>query len=166
MVDPLDEFSRRIKKISGKRPKTDSDLEEMAHLEFLGGLYTENGKIIIPRTVFKATMRDAAKKFKRGKDVTKGVRIQNNFILDYPGPDDPEELWKDKKYQLRVPVNVQRNKIMRTRPMFPEWEADIEIYYDESIFNEEEVVQIIDEAGDRAFLMEWFGEYGAFVREK
>ena len=162
LVDPLDEFTKRIKRISKKRNKTESDLEELAHLEFLGGLYMEDGKIIIPRTVFKATMRDAAKKFKRGKDVTKGVKIQNNFILDYPGSADPEELWKDKKYRLTVPVKVQQAKIMRTRPMFPEWGADIEIFYDESIFNEEEITQIIEEAGERAFLMEWFGEYGGF----
>jgi len=166
MVDPLDEFTKRIKKISGKRNKTESDLEEIAHLEFLGGLYLEGGKVIIPRTVFKATMRDAGKKFKRGKDVTKGVQIKDNFLLDYPGPADPEELWKDKKYRLKVPVKVQQAKIMRTRPMFPEWSAEIEIYYDESLFNEEEIIQIIEEAGERAFLMEWFGEYGGFSVEK
>ena len=166
LVDPLDEFTKRIKRISKKRNKTESDLEELAHLEFLGGLYTEDGKVIIPRTVFKATMRDAGKKYKRGKDVTKGVRIQNNFILDYPGPDDPEELWKDKKFRLTVPCKVQQAKIMRTRPMFPEWSAKVEVYFDEAIFNEEEIAQIIEEAGNGCFLMEWFGEYGGFSVEK
>ncbi|MBA7713888.1 hypothetical protein ES703_122898 [subsurface metagenome] len=107
-------------------------------------------------------MREAAKKFKKGKDVVKGIRIQKNFPLLYDGPKDPEEMWKDKVFRFSVPVVVQRSKIMRMRPIFNSWAAEIEFYYDETIFNEDEIKAIIEECGISAFLMEWRGEYGGF----
>jgi len=162
MADPLDPFTREIKKISKKRMKTEADLEEMARLEFLGGLYTEDGKIIIPRGVFKGALREAGKKYKRGKDVVKGIRIQENFPLIYDGPDKPEKLWKDKKFRFSCPVVIQRSKIMRMRPIFKEWSAQIEFFFDETIFNKEEVKAIVEECGNSCFLMEWRGEYGGF----
>lgn len=142
--------------------KTEADLEEMARLEFLGGLYTEDGKIIIPRGVFKGALREAGKKYKRGKDVVKGIRIQENFPLIYDGPDKPEKLWKDKKFRFSCPVVIQRSKIMRMRPIFKEWSAQIEFFFDETIFNKEEVKAIVEECGNSCFLMEWRGEYGGF----
>jgi len=162
MADPLDPFTKAIKAISKKRAKTEADFEQMAKLEFLGGLYTKDGKIIIPRGVFKAALREAGKKFKRGKDIVKGIRIQEDFPLIYPKLDKPEKLWKRKELRFSCPVRVQQAKIMRMRPMFPEWSANIEFYFDETIFNQDEVKAIIEECGISCFLMEWRGEFGGF----
>lgn len=162
LADPLDPFTKEIKKISKKRMKTEADFEEMARLEFLGGLYMSDGKVIIPRGVFKGALRTAAKKFSKGKDVVKGIRIQEDFPLIYVGPDKPDKLWKDKKFRFSCPVVVQRAKIMRMRPIFKEWSANIEFYYDETIFNLDEIKAIIEECGASCFLMEWEGEYGGF----
>lgn len=162
MADPLDPFTKEIKKISKKRMKTEADFEEIARLEFLGGLYTEDGKVIIPRGVFKGALREAGKKFKRGKDIVKGIRIQDDFLLIYPKPDKPEKLWKRKEHRFSCPVRVQQAKIMRTRPIFKEWSADIEFFFDETIFNLDEIRAIIEECGISCYLMEWRGEYGGF----
>ena len=142
--------------------KTEADFEEIARLEFLGGLYTEDGKVIIPRGVFKGALREAGKKFKRGKDIVKGIRIQDDFLLIYPKPDKPEKLWKRKEHRFSCPVRVQQAKIMRTRPIFKEWSADIEFFFDETIFNLDEIRAIIEECGISCYLMEWRGEYGGF----
>ena len=50
-ADPRNRFSKAMKLISGKRKKTDSDLDELARLEFLAGLYLEGGDIVIPSYV-------------------------------------------------------------------------------------------------------------------
>lgn len=165
MADPLDPFTKEIKKISKKRAKTEADFEEMARLEFLGSLYLENGVPIIPRTVFKGAMREAAKRFKRGKDIVKGIRIQKNFPLIYNGSKNPEEMWKDEKFRFSTAVVIQKNRIMRMRPIFHEWAAEIEFYYDETIFDKDEIKQILEECGSSAYLMEWRGEYGGFELE-
>jgi hypothetical protein len=49
-----------MKRVSGKRAKTDADFEELARLEFLGGLYLHNGEPCLPGEVIEAALVEAA----------------------------------------------------------------------------------------------------------
>lgn len=65
-ADPLNRFSKQLKALSGKKKKTDSDLEEMAKIEFMAGLYLSKEGPIIPATMIDACVIEAAKKAREG----------------------------------------------------------------------------------------------------
>jgi len=167
LANPLNPITRQIKKISSKRNKTDADFEEMAHLEFLGSLYLEDQKPIIPGEMFKATIRNGAKKRKQGQDFIRSVRCPGNFPIEFNGNTrTPEELWKDKNHRFESMVTIQRNKVLRTRPIFKEWKIEAIILYDETVLEEADIEAALTEAGEKGFLGDWRGEYGHFSFKK
>ena len=47
LANPWDPMAKALKAVAGERAKTDADFEELARIEFLGGLYVcENGPCI------------------------------------------------------------------------------------------------------------------------
>ena len=61
LVDPDDEFTSEIAKLTGKRKKTKDDRDEIARLEWYGGLYADGGTVVFPTVNFKACMYEIAK---------------------------------------------------------------------------------------------------------
>jgi len=67
LADPLNKFSKELKKLSGKRKKVDSDYEEMGRVEWYGSLYiNEDGKPCLPGRVLEANIIEGAKVHKLG----------------------------------------------------------------------------------------------------
>src|SRR5919197_2014309 len=93
LADPLNDIARQMKKISGKRNKTDTDLEELARLEWYGSLYLDEGKKpCLPGEVLEAAFVQGAKRQKRGKQAQAGIICPSNYPLEYDGPSTLEEL--------------------------------------------------------------------------
>lgn len=170
LADPLDEFTKKIKKISSKRNKTDADHLEMARIEWHGSLYlNEDGLPCIPSYVMEGPLTGrggAAGKVKMRKQGEAGMFIQEDAVLEYEGPTSIDELWEDKQFRLRAKVKIGQSSVMRTRPMFREWSAVIEIWYNPELLNPEAIVQWMDVAGDQVGLMDWRPKYGRFVSEQ
>lgn len=180
MADPLDPFKIAVAEITGKRKKTIPDHEEIGRLEFFGGLYTEppldfpltgeKCEPSIPAWNILRCLQDGGKRFKRGVDVPRGIHpLTENAKLLYEGPSDPEALWKDGGFSLRKTVGVQKSRMMRTRPIFPEWSAELPIEVDSLIFNLEDLRLIWAAAGTYAGLGEMrpvFGRFIATIEEK
>jgi len=166
LANPLNEFTRAIKKISGKRIKVDADNEEMSKLEWHGGLYTFDGKIIIPGRVIEAMIREAAKKERKGKDVQSGLLCED-AILKYEGPKTIEELWSGGKHINRMMVVVKGSRILRTRPQFDKWSADLKLQFDEHLLNEEDLLKYFTVAGQWIGLLDGRNiKFGRFSTEK
>lgn len=121
LADPLNKFARELKRILSKRKKTDADHEEVARLEFLGGFYAAQfGNELhaaIPGTMVEATLVNAAKTLKMGRQARSGIIVRNDSKLIYKGPADPNELYRTG-FVLRVPARVGTSRVMRTRPCF------------------------------------------------
>lgn len=163
LANPLNEFSKKIKQISSKRSKTEADFEEMARLEWHGGLYLMDGKPCIPGEVLEATLISAARKNKRGKQAQAGILCPGNYPITYDGPTDLDTMWADPRFRLTVGARVQKSRIMRTRPIFREWSAEIEVMYDPAMLNKSEVESIVRIAGEDIGLMDWRPKFGRFV---
>ena len=164
LADPMDPVAREMKKISGKRGKTEADLVQLARLEWFGGLYVdEDNRPCIPGDVVEATLVVAARKIKRGKQAEAGIMCNGNFPLVYDGPQKLEELYEDARFRFTKGVKVQRNRVMRTRPRFNEWEATILVEYDPELLNPDEVAQIFKRAGDEVGFCDWRPKFGRFV---
>src|SRR3990167_9259985 len=109
MANPMNPISREMKKISGKRGKTDADLIELARLEFVGGMYTNSdGAPAIPGKVILGSLRNGARKLKKGKSVESGVFVRGPFALQYDGPKTVEELWNDESFRLQEVRSEER----------------------------------------------------------
>lgn len=167
LADPLNEYSRALKEVTKKKKKSDSDYEEMAVIEFRGGLYwhSEHGPVI-PAACLDATILSGARKTKIGKDVQAAVFVTNDVVpIEYEGPRTIEGMWKERtRFVMRNLCKVGQAKVMRTRPMFPTgWKLNFEIEYDETIVNESELIRAMSDAGALCGLCEWRPRFGRFL---
>lgn len=173
LADPLDPFVQALSEITGKRKKTTADHEEIAHIEFLGGLYTTpaisyplNGakvKPSVPAWNVLRCLQDGAKRQKKGADVLRGIfPLAEDAALSYDGPTDPEKLWQAGEFSLRKSVGVQRNRTMRTRPLFVDWQADLPVEVDVSVFDLHTLKRAWKDAGIYSGLGDMRPVYGRF----
>ena len=162
LADPLNEFTKKMKKVSGKRAKTDADHMELSRLEWHGSLYLKGGAPCIPGWVMEAALVSGARKSKRGKQVEAGLIIPDDHPLGYDGPKDVDKLWADERFQLRAGVKVQRNRVMRTRPMFKGWELEFTVQYDDGLLNKQDVIDIVGVTGEQVGLCDWRPRFGRF----
>lgn len=162
-----DPYSRRLSEISSKRKKIDADYEEMAHVEFLGGLYLgENDEPVIPSHVFEACIigrGGAARKERMGKESAAAFWVIDDMPLQYDGPSTPEELWKDKRFVSQALVRIRNSRITRTRPIFKKWSANVDVEFNTSLLNEDDVRRWIEVAGEQVGLMDWRPRFGRFT---
>lgn len=170
LANPMDEFAKEMKKISGKKKKTDEDFELMAQIEFRGGLYIDEDEgPYIPNRMIEATVREGAKRTKRGKDVARGFEVlgldhERAGHLIYKGPRTRDGLWNGGFFDQRT-VKVGMSRVVRTRPIFREWAIDLEVAYDTEIFNEDDIKTFFDEAGRYAGIGDYRPRYGRFAAE-
>lgn len=137
LANPLDAHAKELKKLSGIRKKTEDIYEQMAHLEYLGGLYISErlGPYLQGNSLHKAWI-EGARLSKNGKQVERGVLIDEYEVpLLYKGPRTAEELWKNENHRDVSMVRVQSNRLARCRPKFPAWELETAIELDEEQLN-------------------------------
>jgi hypothetical protein len=164
LADPMDPFAQQMKRISGKRDKTEADFRELARIEFFGGIYVdEHQQPCLPGEVVEATLINAAKKSKRGIQAKAGIICPGNFPLIYDGPKSIEELWEDSQFRLTTGVIIKRNRIMRTRPRFQEWEVKIHVSYDQQLLNPSEIAGFVKRAGEEIGFCDWRPKFGRFT---
>jgi hypothetical protein len=165
LADPLDEIVRSISAISKKRNKTEADHLEIARLEFLGGLYTNGNGPCLPAWNILRCLQDGAKRHKRGVDVLRGVYpLSEHADLHYDGDKerDPAKMWKAGTFSLRKTVGIQRSRTMRTRPMFTEWSAELNVEVDPIVFDLDTLANCWKDAGKYAGIGEMRPVYGRF----
>lgn len=174
LADPLDEYVQAIQGFSKKRNKTIDDHEQIAYLEFLGGLYTspaldwpidgKNPAPCLPAWNILRCLQDGGRRQKRGMDVPRGVMpLGESALIQYDGPSDPQKMWEAGGFSLRKSVGVQRSRTMRTRPFFADWQAALPIEVDSTVFDMHTLQNIWKDAGIYAGLGEMRPVYGRFI---
>jgi hypothetical protein len=169
LADPLNEWTKMISEISSKRGKTEADFEEMARLEFLGGMYVNGNGPCIPGEVLEGALYGrggAARKYRMGKQAQASVFCMGHYDLEYDGPRDPLELWKDGRFTSRVAAKVQTAKIMRTRPIFEQWASEVSVTFNPDIVNADDIIKWMYTAGAEVGLMDWRPKFGRFDVEE
>jgi hypothetical protein len=166
LADPLNDIARQMKEISGRRHKTDADLEELARLEWYGSLYLDDDQQpCLPGEVLEAAFVEAAKRQRRGRQAQAGIICPANYLLEYDGPSELDELWQRPAFRLTVPARVKNNRIMRTRPRFLTWATTIVVQYDSSLLNPNEVGEIVRRTGSEIGIGDWRPKFGRFQVE-
>ncbi len=160
--NPLNAYSKLMKKISGKRNKTEADYEEMGRIEWHGSLYLHEGKPCIPGEILQATLTNGAKKIKKGQQAKAGLLCLENAPIQYKGPQEIAQLWAEETFRHVARVLVNRQGVMRTRPLFAQWQAEITITFNDEMLNPSDITDIVTIAGDQVGLMDWRPRYGRF----
>ncbi|TVR60865.1 MAG: hypothetical protein EA420_13240 [Candidatus Competibacteraceae bacterium] len=164
LADPLNEIAKAIKAITSKQKKTDEDHARIGQLEFRGGLYfDEKVGPHIPAKNIERMLRDAGALSKLGRKVRMGLQVVDDFSpLGYIGPRDLAGLEKARAFHDRRTVVVKTSRTVRERPIFRDWTLEVNIAYDEGVFNKEQIVQLMDAAGRYIGLGTYRPRYGRF----
>jgi hypothetical protein len=164
LSNPLDPIARAMKKVSAKRSKAEDDYQEIAHLEFLGGLYSDPdvGPYLPGDNMFRALI-DAGRKRKLGIKVTSGVIVTSDINpIAYKGSRDPEELWNEGGFIFQASAKVGQQRIIRTRPRFTTWATSATLYLDTEVLDLDDLTQLVDIAGRLIGLGDWRPRFGRF----
>lgn len=149
LADREYEWTKKLSPLTSKRKKTDEDHAEISYLEWRGSLYfdPELGPYL-PGDNIRRCLLDAARLTKEGKNIERGVlALSRRNQLSYDGPRDPESMWADPRFVHRAIVKVTTNKVVRTRPKFLNWSAQVDISYDSQVIEGRDLLRIAVSAG-------------------
>jgi hypothetical protein len=163
LSDPLNPHSQAIASIAKRRQKTLVDHEELILREFMGSLYLQEGEPCIPAEMFEAALVKGAAKERRAADAKAGLMVESNAKLEYDGPRDPVQLAADPRFRLRVPVKVRQDKVMRTRPRFDGWSAELKVKFQPSLLDADQVRRFLITAGEQIGIGDWRPRFGRFL---
>ena len=167
MANPLDEYSKAAKAISSKHhsKKTDEDHVELSKIQFIGSSYydTEIG-YYMPAENIEACIRNGARVNKNGKNVVMAVKVLDSKIPLITDTNNlsPDKLFENQDFVDVRFVNINKAKVLCTRPRFERWECEFEVEVDTDILTIDEFIQSLDYAGSRACLGDYRPRYGRF----
>ena len=167
LANPFNPYVRAMKELqaASKRNKTDEFYNQMAKLEWNGGLYlNDKEQVIVPSDVLQGCVHKAAKRLKKGDLVRTSVYVESDMLVEYNGPKDREKLFEDRRFvhQVMVVNPATRSRILRTRPIFREWAGSFLLSFDHEQVQPSQVKQILDIAGRFAGLCDNRPQYGRF----
>jgi len=166
LADPLNKYTKDLKRVSGKRAKTDADFAEMARIEWYASLYVDNGKLCIPAEVLEAALVEGAKKQKLGKQTQSTLFVTRNAILHFDGDNlSIDDLWERGNNRFTTGVRVQRNRVMRTRPRIEDWWCESEVKFDDKVLDPQKVTEIMAITGTGVGIGDWRPKFGRFTSQ-
>ena len=161
-------------KIKVKKKKVYNDAEE-AEIR----CYRINGKLCHPSACFRASLMKAATNHKFGKmSAASAVEVAVHLpVADYfPVLDAEGKPAKSYVIDKRTVV-VNKSRIVRCRPKFPEWKMQIELEIDDDFVSPEQVTDLLNIMGSKIGLgefrperdygkgMKGAGKFGRFTAE-
>lgn len=170
LADPLDEWAKKLKTISGKKMKSDDDHFNMGRLEFFGGLYYDpEGGPYLPAEYLWTSIIGAARQSRKGKDIERAVSMsEDRMPIQYEGPRDIDSLWNEGKGRFvdRRMAGVQGKKIARTRPRFPiGWKVETIFLLNLAGINIEDFQRYAELAGETEGMGDYRRFFGRFEAE-
>jgi hypothetical protein len=167
LADPLDPATLALAELTSKRKKTLDDHRAVSKAEWTGSIYVnEKGRPCLPGEVLEATLAEGAKADKLGKAAKAGIVVPENAELIYSGPKTVDGLWEHGGFLKRAGVKVGMARVIRSRPIFPEWSCKFEVLWDPSVIKSEKQLLNIAHAAGRSGVGDWRPKYGRFVVEE
>lgn len=148
LADPRDPFARKLKEFTGKRKRTDDDIDQMAELQFRGGLYLDGrDEPCLPARILEASFHNGARCKRKGKQFEIGCFILDDAPLKYDGPRDADGLWADDRFVLTELRSTKNGKTLVTCAKFDDWSARVTVLFNPEKLNREEVITAVRDAG-------------------
>ena len=148
--------------------RTEADEDRLRQLECLTSLWLDgDGAPTVPEAALRAVIETGARKLKQGPQVREGLIVEAVERFGY----DKEALGETAeelalKAQFTVGVVVQRNRVLRTRAKFDEWQVTFRVEVDDELVDADQLASWLDIGGRRIGLGDWrpekSGHYGRF----
>lgn len=165
MANPLNEFKKESSKYTSKRNKTDEDHIAISKIQFMGHLYYDKEiGLFIPSENIEACIKEGAKVSKNGKKIPLAVNVVEYKVplIHRSNAKTPEELFEDNEFVDVRFGNLNKSKILVTRPRFDQWELVFHVELDTTLLDIEEFIEALNNAGQRAGLGTYRPKYGTF----
>jgi hypothetical protein len=148
LADPDNPFVKEIGTYTAKRKKTEDDRRAIERLEWFGGLYLDNGRVVMPTGNLRKSFIQAGKISKQGLQVTRALNFHDLHVpVAYDGPTDTEILFKDPAFSNRAAVGISGKRTMRVRPQFTAWAVIADAYLLEDVMDPDDLRRIAERAG-------------------
>ncbi len=121
-------------------------------------LYKNANGCFAPATWIESCLRDAGKGMAKGKGTYKSSMQSSVFV-------EPDEipLGKETYDEIdRRPVVIQRNRVVRSRPKFNNWQMSFKINFDETVIHKDVLKDILTEAGKTKGIGDYRPKFGRF----
>jgi hypothetical protein len=171
LSDPLDDYSKELKKVSKKSNKSEDDHLRVSQIEFQGALHFHDGEDgrdamgpVIPGEMLEATIREGCQRG-LGVKFEKFVRSDDpvGFRLEYEGPRTREGLWKAGSFVDRRSASPnKKTRVMRSRPIFRHWSCKFTLCVVDGGPDAEQLRDALVTAGTRG-MGSYRKRYGRFV---
>lgn len=122
----------------------------------------KNGELYIPSRALFACLIGGASFKKIGKYSAKSILAGNLRI-------EPDEVGLGtKKYEIDLrTVVIQKNRVIKARPVLKDWKAKFNIIYNNDVISDPNVIKVcLEDAGTRLGLLDYrpqkFGSFGTF----
>lgn len=150
LIDSEDPYVRQIAELTSKGSKqTDAEREEVARLEWMGGIYhdPEVGVYIPSWNVVKCVNRGAVLT-REGTNVLRALSVVNDRVpLLYDGPRELTKLYERPEFRFRKEVGIGQKKVMRVRPIFRRWSIELDAELVEEAMNPGDLLRVATTAG-------------------
>ena len=144
-----------VKTTDSKRSKKVYDPEEEAEKKTYR---TEDGRLYLPSTHFKASMVKAASDFPM-----KGKKSHKDYVKSGIFIDEQEIVLDQQKYEIfACPVVIQRSRVMSWRPMFKKWSCNFTMEITDDMLNPTTIKDILEMAGKYKGVGDFRPEHGRF----
>jgi hypothetical protein len=147
----------QVTKVLQKNPFDEKAQKNEADL----GVYRDaGGKIFIPADHFQESMIRAGANIRvkgQGKKTYKDYMRSYVFVTPDKIPITPQEYEVDTRY-----VKIQRNGILRNRPIWNEWTASFTLMVTDPSLPMDEIKNILEIAGSRVGIGDYRPRYGLF----
>jgi len=148
LADPDNPIVREIATYTSKRKKTEDDRRAIERLEWFGGLYVEDGRIVVPTANIRRCLVEAGKITRQGTQVARAIQFTEMSVpLIYDGPSDPKELFQLPQFHDRSAVGISGKRTMRVRPKFPTWALVADAILLESVMDADDFRRVAEMAG-------------------
>lgn len=149
LANPMNKFSKEMKKYTSKRKKTDDDYFAIAQIEFLGGLWRNaKNEPCVPAHAVIAAIRDGLKQRKKGLDGLRALQCFDDARLIYDGPRKPELLWEEERFRFQTMETSSGGKVLRTRPIFHQWELKFTVSFYVDVLDRADIETALQVLGD------------------
>jgi hypothetical protein len=171
LADPIDPLTIMYKELTSKRKKTKEDHLLIARSQWQGLLYwNDDIGVYVPTQNIRAALVGGATLNKLGMQINRGtLMMEEHIALDYGKKLTPDQLW-EQQYVDRRNVVVSRARIPAYRPKFFSWQLNFEMLYDETMLDENQILQSFENAGKfvgiGGFRPEKGGTFGRFEIKK
>lgn len=152
LADPMDPITIALAELTSlsSKKKTLEIRQQIHTLEWMGGLYLNaDQRVIVPGFVIEGAMYEAGKAIRKGPQVQGGLRSPGDWLLLYPGPKSLDKLKEDAEYRFTVGVKnpSTKGRLMRTRPIFRQWQLKFDLEYRPDMLSEKDVTRMVNLLG-------------------